>query len=113
METDPDRQYHHADLVRGYIARRGVQTFHVRPPASLGSADDETACGLDLDTLVGAGWARGLLRQGLRLCANCARVVDLDPQTDEDAPESPGSESAPSGSQDPSDAPEASGGGPE
>lgn len=78
--------YPHPDLVRGYIARRRVKTFHVA-----GTEDPtNTACGLDLDTLTDAGWARGLRRQGLTLCANCARTVDLDAElenTDTEIPD--------------------------
>lgn len=84
MPTDPDHHYPDPDLVRAYIARRGVATFHVRAHPG----DDVTACGRPTAELVEAGWARGLRRQGLNLCSACGRTVDLDEEASE-RPEEP------------------------
>lgn len=97
--TEPlDRQYPDPDLVRGYVSPKPkpVKTFHVAAenPA-------ETLCGLPLGDfvevtaelekgkrkpLVDAGWARGLLRQGLDLCDKCEAAGALAVP---EAPESP------------------------
>jgi hypothetical protein len=79
----PARPYADPDLVRGYLSRRGVKTFHVANPAKLESG--LTVCGLTMAELIDAGWARGLRRRGLNLCKPCANVVDLDggPEADE------------------------------
>lgn len=79
MTTNPDTSYPHADLVRGYIARRGVKTFHVADQDDPTSGD--SVCGLNLAELIDAGWARGLRRQGLDLCRHCAEGHNLDDPT--------------------------------
>ena len=80
--TDSDTRYPDPDLVAGYLTRRGVKTFHVAAPGASG----KTSCGLTLADLIEAGWARGLRRRGLNLCAKCGQAVDLDaplPELDE------------------------------
>lgn len=74
MPVDQDTAYPDPDLVTGYLARRGVQTFHTAKPGTSG----ETGCGLTLADLIAAGWARQLRRRGLHHCLKCAKVVDLD-----------------------------------
>lgn len=83
MPEHPDRQYSDPDLVKGFISRRGVKTFHVADPENLESG--LSACGLTLADLIEAGWARGLRRQDLSLCRNCATGgADLDtPEEDQ------------------------------
>lgn len=82
MTLHPDRQYPDPDLVRGYITRRKVKTFHVADPEDLESG--LSACGLTLADMIDAGWARGLRRQGLTLCRNCETGgADLDTVEDE------------------------------
>lgn len=82
MPAPVDTQYPDADLVSGFIARRGVKTFHVadqtKPKSGL------SPCGKTLAELIDAGWARGLRRQGLTLCRKCAGSVDLDAEIPED-----------------------------
>ncbi len=78
---DQNAAYPDPDLVKGYIARRGAKTFHV--PRLDGSG--ECPCGRNLAELIEAGWARGLLRQGLTLCKVAAGAAILDPpETPED-----------------------------
>lgn len=76
MPEHPDRQYPDPDLVKGFLSRRGVKTFHVADPDNLESG--LSVCGLTLADMIDAGWARGLRRQGLDLCGNCAHGVNLD-----------------------------------
>lgn len=84
MTDHPDRQYADPDLVKGFITRRRVKTFHVADPENLESG--LSACGRNLAEMIEAGWARGLRRQGVDLCKSCASGgVNLDP--DEDEPE--------------------------
>jgi hypothetical protein len=82
MPEHPDRQYPDPDLVKGFIVRRKVKTFHVADPDNLESG--LTACGLTLADMIEAGWARGLRRRGLSLCQNCAAGVDLDASQEEE-----------------------------
>jgi hypothetical protein len=72
--------YPFPDLVKGYIAKRRSKTFHVPSPDSSGTCP----CGRNLAELIEAGWARGLLRQGLTLCKVAAGAHVLDPTTEEE-----------------------------
>lgn len=84
-QLHPDTTYADPDLVRGYIARRGVKTFHTADPEDLTSG--VSPCGLTLADLIDAGWARGLRRRGLDLCKKCAGSVDLDAQLEDESEE--------------------------
>lgn len=85
MPEHPDRQYQDPDLVKGYISRRGVKSFHVADPDNLESG--LSACGRTLADMIEAGWARGLRRRGLNLCGNCGSAGASLETTDEEGEE--------------------------
>lgn len=72
-----DHQYPDPDLVAGYVKPgkpKPAKEFHA---AEAAENPAETFCGRPLADLIHAGWARGLLRQGLQLCKTCAAAGAL------------------------------------
>jgi hypothetical protein len=93
----PDTTYLDHDLVKAYIARKGVKYAHTEALEVVDELDAEaivgtgsTWCGLELTNLKPAGWLRGLERRGLSECAKCATRRDAFTfdESLEDAPES-------------------------
>jgi len=75
--------YPDADLVTGYIAAKGAKTVHTE-----GLEAGVSWCELRLNTLIAAGWLRGLLRHGGSECAKCRKARLEHNESLENGPES-------------------------